>query len=35
LALLASDATKGKGGRPRKTVARPAKELEEGEANGE
>jgi hypothetical protein len=34
LALLESDAAKGKGGRPRKTVAK-AKRIEEGEANDE
>jgi hypothetical protein len=37
LALLASDATKGKGGRPRKTAARPkdSERAEEGEAHEE
>ena len=37
LALLASDATKGKGGRPRKAAARPEdpERAEEGEAHEE
>jgi hypothetical protein len=37
LALLASEALKGKGGRPRKNAARPAKpaNIEEGEADEE
>lgn len=35
LALLASDAAKGKGGRPRKTAVRPERPAKEGEANDE
>jgi hypothetical protein len=35
LALLASDAAKGKGGRPRKNAVRPAPQSKEGEADKE
>jgi hypothetical protein len=35
LALLASDAAKGKGGRPRKNAARPTPHGKEGEADKE